>query len=102
MHVICKSPLISAIAASSKFTSISTNLATDSFSMSLSINTAVAPNLIPREITVDCQISLAIEQFHTGLDHTGIKLLIAGAPAIGADTLPNIVGPNQLMTAVLV
>jgi hypothetical protein len=68
----------------------STSLATVSFSLSLSKNTTVAPNLIPREITSDRQISLAIEEFHTSLDHTGIKLLVASTPAIAADALPTI------------
>jgi hypothetical protein len=80
----------------------STSLATDSFLLSLSTNTAIAPNLISREITADCQISLAIEKFHTSLDHTSIKLLIAGTSAVATDALPTILGPNQLVIAILV
>jgi hypothetical protein len=83
-------------AASPKFTFNSTNLATQSFLFSLSRNTAVSPDLIPKEITADCQIGLAIEQLETSLDHTSTKLLIAGTPAIAADALPCLLGLERI------
>jgi hypothetical protein len=106
LQLYCRSLLLTyesaRITPSPQSTLNSTSLATDSFLLSSSTNTAIAPNLISREITADCQISVAIEKFHTSLDHTSIKLLIAGTSAVATDALPTILGPNQLVIAILV